>query len=90
MFYVYILYAEKFDKFYVGQTNNLLQRLERHNAGKENFTAKYIPWCLLGFVEKQTRCEAVQLELKLKNLSKVKLGILVQKNRKKLQLHYQL
>ncbi len=34
-FYVYILYSEKTNQFYKGQTDNVENRLKRHNAGKE-------------------------------------------------------
>ncbi len=31
MHFLYILYSEKFDLFYVGQTHDMAQRVERHN-----------------------------------------------------------
>ena len=34
MFYVYILKSEKDSKLYTGRTDNLQQRLIKHNAGK--------------------------------------------------------
>lgn len=33
MFYTYILYSKKDDKFYVGSTGNLKVRFEEHNKG---------------------------------------------------------
>jgi putative endonuclease len=80
MFYVYILRSLSADKFYVGQTNDVEDRLRRHNAGLENFTSKYCPWMLIGVVEKKTRAEAMELEKKLKNLSKERIIIFVQKH----------
>jgi len=44
MFYVYVLYAEKFDKYYIGHTNNLDARIARHNSYREEYTKKYVPW----------------------------------------------
>ncbi|MBK6820653.1 MAG: GIY-YIG nuclease family protein [Bacteroidetes bacterium] len=41
MFYVYILYADKFDKFYIGQTNNIQVRVQRHNSGSEKATMPF-------------------------------------------------
>ncbi len=79
MYYVYILYSEKHDKYYIGQTNDVKARLERHNNGLENFTSKYIPWILVGFITKATRAEAVVLEKKLKNLSRERLPIFIAK-----------
>ncbi len=79
MYYVYILYSENHDKYYIGQTNDVKARLERYNNGLENFTSKYIPWILVGFITKTTRAEAVVLEKKLKNLSRERLLIFIAK-----------
>ncbi|HAN18156.1 MAG TPA: hypothetical protein DCQ24_05725 [Bacteroidales bacterium] len=43
-YYVYILFSESLQKFYIGQTQNLLDRIKRHNHGFENYTSKGIPW----------------------------------------------
>jgi len=69
-FYVYILYSEAFDKFYVGQTNDVYSRLARHNSGTEKATLPYRPWKLIWFAEKTSRAQAILL---LKNLSKERL-----------------
>ena len=68
--FVYILYSESHDKYYVGQTNDLRARLKRHNSGNSKNTSPYRPWIMVCSVEKETRSLAVQLETKLKNLSK--------------------
>ena len=34
MFYIYILYSESFDKYYVGYTSDITRRLEEHNTIK--------------------------------------------------------
>ena len=39
--FVYILYAAEFDKFYIGQTADVDQRLLRHNSGSEKATLPY-------------------------------------------------
>ena len=77
--YVYILYSEASDKFYIGQTENLETRVTRHNAGMEKFTRPYRPWKVKWSVEKQTRADAVQLEKKLKNLSRDRLKVFMAK-----------
>lgn len=69
-YYVYILYSLKLDAFYKGQTNDVFQRLERHNAGMEDFTSSGIPWKIVWYCEKPNRKEAIDLERKLKNLSR--------------------
>lgn len=78
-FFVYILYSEKFDVFYKGQTQDIKQRLILHNNGKVSFTKRYLPWKLLWFTEKDSRAEAMLLERKLKNLSKARLIQFIEK-----------
>ncbi|MDA8611294.1 GIY-YIG nuclease family protein [Candidatus Pacebacteria bacterium] len=43
MFYVYILLSEKDNKTYVGYTNNLRNRLRRHNSGQVKSTSARRP-----------------------------------------------
>ncbi|MFM2139668.1 MAG: hypothetical protein RJA57_1975 [Bacteroidota bacterium] len=82
-FFVYIIRSRSSEKYYIGQTNNLDQRLRRHNNGSESATAPYAPWDLAGAIEKQTRAEAVRLEAKLKNLSRSRLEDFMKRHIKK-------
>lgn len=68
-YYIYILYSRSHNRFYIGQTNDIKERLKRHNYGIEKSTKPYIPWELIGYFEKQNRSEAMVLENKLKNLN---------------------
>ena len=70
MFYVYILYSKPYDKYYVGQSGNIQNRLGLHNSGKVVSTKPYMPWKMIWHGSKETRSEAVALERKLKNLTK--------------------
>ncbi|MFN4299510.1 MAG: GIY-YIG nuclease family protein [Thermaurantimonas sp.] len=70
MHFVYILYSPSADSFYVGQTVDLPERFRRHNARIEPSTKRFAPWLLLWSTPKNTREEAVRLELRLKNLSR--------------------
>ena len=71
-FYVYILYSESLNSFYKGHTNNIVDRVRRHNSGIEKYTKKGLPWTLIWYALKDSKSEAYQLEIKLKNLSKCK------------------
>ena len=71
--YVYILYSAAFDKYYIGQTQDIADRLSRHNGGQVKSTKAYKPWLLKFCLEKENRGEAMTLERTLKNLSKVRL-----------------
>jgi putative endonuclease len=44
-FFVYILYSEKCDKYYIGHTEFLAERCEEHNIGKGgSFSSACLPW----------------------------------------------
>ena len=70
MFYVYILYSVKFDKYYVGHTDNLKNRLWSHNNTERNtFTSKYRPWEMVaGFEVNGNRADAAHVETQLKQM----------------------
>jgi putative endonuclease len=79
MYFVYILFSESANRFYIGQTNNVQQRLIRHNAAYEKATAPYCPWKLVCVIQKNTRSEAVILERKIKNLNTTGLKKFIEK-----------
>jgi putative endonuclease len=64
MFYVYILYSERTDRYYVGHTNDPQRRLIEHNTTNDNkFTTKFRPWeMLLSFEVSESRGEALKME----------------------------
>ena len=64
---VYIIYSEKLDRFYTGYTTDLAKRLQEHNSGISNFTAKASDWKLMYTETFQTREEAQFRERQIKN-----------------------
>jgi putative endonuclease len=68
MFYVYILQSEKDNKLYIGQTNDINNRLERHNKGEVVATRNRRPLKMLVCKEFGTRKEAMVTEKYLKKL----------------------
>jgi len=54
-------------------------RLLRHNSGYENATKPYIPWEIKLTISKSSRAEAMKLEKKLKNLSRLRLILFINK-----------
>ena len=70
MCYTYILYSKSTDTFYKGSTQNLQERLRRHNGKFEKATKLGTPWILLWHIQKATKGEAQILEYKIKNLSR--------------------
>ncbi len=78
-YYVYINYSEKFDKYYIGQTENFESRILLHNSGLVKSTSPYVPWINVLLIEKTSRSEAMTLEKKLKNLNRVRLVAFIEK-----------
>ena len=67
MFYVYILYSEKFGRSYTGFTSDLEQRLLSHNElSSKDWTKRYRPWVLIHSEEYSTKGEAMAREKFLK------------------------
>ena len=79
MFFVYIIHSGAYNKYYIGQTNDFESRLKRHNDGYEGYTRSYRPWKRMLVIEKPSRSEAMELEKKLKNLSKERLVKFIEK-----------
>ena len=66
MFSVYILQSDTSGMFYVGQTEDLHERLARHNDGRVPATRGRGPWRLVYAEEVPTRSEACRRELEIK------------------------
>ncbi|WP_396181976.1 GIY-YIG nuclease family protein, partial [Flavobacterium sp.] len=66
MFYVYILFSSSKSKYYIGQTSDIENRLNRHNSGFSLSTKYGIPWELVQIFMCETRSEAILLEKKIK------------------------
>ena len=66
MFYVYILYSSSLDKYYVGSTQEIDTRIEKHLTNHKGFTSKAKDWVLKHSESYNTRSEAVQRETQIK------------------------
>ena len=66
MYYVYILRSEKDSSYYIGQTQNLEDRLSRHNSGQSLSTKYKIPWKLVYTERFDSRSQAVKREIAIK------------------------
>ncbi|MDO9231430.1 MAG: GIY-YIG nuclease family protein [bacterium] len=71
-FFVYILRSIKDDKLYIGQTNNLEKRIERHNNGQVRSTKSRRPLELIYQETYKTRTETMAREKYLKSLKSSK------------------
>ena len=68
MYYIYILYSEEFDKYYIGHTSDVDRRLIEHNETSENsYTSRLRPWVLKGtFQVGEDRGLAIRIEKHIK------------------------
>ncbi len=70
MKYVYILQSiENADRFYIGITDDLKERLKTHNSGKVNHTSKFIPWKIKTYIAFADEKQAIAFEKYLKSAS---------------------
>jgi len=69
MFYIYILYSEHSDKYYVGHSDHPERRLMEHNASQHlTYTSKHRPWKLKCFFPvSENRGKAIQIEKYIKS-----------------------
>ena len=63
---VYIIQSQVTLKYYCGETENLQDRLIRHNDGRSKYTKHGAPWVLIKVIEFKSRSEARFLEKKIK------------------------
>jgi putative endonuclease len=67
MYYSYILYSSKLDKYYIGSTSDLAGRLRRHNSSGSGFTSTGKPWELVYQEEYPDKSQALKREKQLKS-----------------------
>jgi len=66
-YYTYILFSEKADKFYIGYTSDIQERVRKHNSSTKGFTTSGKPWKLVYFESYQTKGLAMKREKQLKS-----------------------
>ncbi|OQX74692.1 MAG: hypothetical protein B6D61_11385 [Bacteroidetes bacterium 4484_249] len=47
MYYTYVIKSLSLDIFYIGQTNNLSDRINRHNQNRNKYTRNYELWGII-------------------------------------------
>jgi putative endonuclease len=66
MYYVYIIYSQKLDRYYIGYSENLAKRLLEHNSGASTYTSKAQDWELKYQIPFNSREEALREEKRIK------------------------
>ena len=64
--FVYFLYSETKQKFYVGVSNDVEDRVKRHNNAQSLSTKSGVPWKLIHIIACEDKSAAMRLELKIK------------------------
>lgn len=70
MFFIYIIYSSKSDRYYIGLTSDVQKRISEHNDPSRinKYTSKHLPWDLrLYFEVSENRGEAQIIERFIKN-----------------------
>ena len=64
MFFVYIIYSTKLNRYYIGTTDDINRRLNEHNIGfyEKAFTFKGVPWELKLAYKCSSSVKAYELE----------------------------
>ncbi len=66
VYFVYILQSEKDGSYYIGHTEDLEDRLNRHNQGRSSYTKSRAPWRLIYHEVYGSRVEAMRRENEIK------------------------
>ena len=84
MHLVYILYSITLDKYYIGYTSNLEERLYKHVHSSKGFTSRAKDWTIVHHEEYSTKSDALMREKQIKNWknrSLIENLITIQRNR---------
>jgi putative endonuclease len=75
MYYIYIIYSERANIFYVGYTIDPKRRLIEHNTSPHNtFTSKHRPWIMKAIFESGiSECDTIIIERFIKKQKSRKL-----------------
>jgi putative endonuclease len=79
-FIVYILFSKTKNRYYIGYTSNLEERIIRHNQKSNGFTGKVNDWKVVYDEKYETKEQAHQRELQIKSWkSRIKIQDLISK-----------
>jgi len=68
MYYIYILYSEHTDSYYIGSTEDIDSRLQRHNAGATPSTKAGRPWRVVYRESYEHKGDAIRREKYIKRM----------------------
>ncbi len=81
-YFVYILYSKTLDKYYIGSTNDVVNRLKKHLSNHKGYTSKAKDWIVVYQEECDSKEVAVKREFSIKKWkSRKMIEVLIEKNR---------
>ena len=66
MYFMYILYSDTLDKYYVGSTSNIKARLKKHLSNHKGFTSRAKDWKVVYSESFKERSLAIAREKQIK------------------------
>ncbi len=67
-FVVYVLYSQRHQKIYIGQTSQLIERFRSHNElARKGWSIRFRPWEVIHVEFFENRTEALRREKELKS-----------------------
>jgi putative endonuclease len=69
-YFIYIIYSTQLDRYYVGHTNNLEERVRKHNTNHKGYTGVVGDWQVVYSEIYQTKSAAYKREREVKKWKK--------------------
>ena len=66
MYYVYIIYSHKLDKYYIGYSSDVHERILKHNRRSKGFSSLGRPWIIVYTESFNNKKDAMARERQLK------------------------
>ena len=66
-YYFYILFSQKLNRYYLGHTRELFERIRKHNSNHKGYTGKADDWKLLYSEKYASKSDAYARERQIKN-----------------------
>ena len=67
-YFVYILFSPSKNRYYIGHSHDLAERLQQHNSGRTPSTKPGRPWILVYQETYPNKSSAYKRELEMKNM----------------------
>ena len=66
-YFIYILYSQNRDRYYIGSTENIEERLRKHNSNHKGFTGKQFDWKLVYKELFESKLDSLRREKEIKS-----------------------